>query len=327
MIVVPFQEIMKEKFARQEKLLKMGAECHSNGHAFHYGKISPGCRMCFTGEQGSGIQIGTKCMCNCPYCYYPVDRAESTPDEINRLLSDWFYMSQDTSNFKPTTFSFQSAGETVAYLDELEKFNVIIDNICKKNNINPYKFVYTNGILCNEERLKQMKEMGVDELRFHVSASNFSKQVFNNMEKAADMGFRITIEEPAWILNKDKLMESLHILNDVGGKHLDIVEVQITPFNRDAIMQYYKGDEYKAYKDYYYHLYDNGMVYDIMEEVIDKKYGFSVMDCNSAVERCRHADDQNVLFNWDTIDGLCDNWDYGPGFVKTLRNVGIIQQN
>jgi pyruvate formate-lyase activating enzyme-like uncharacterized protein len=325
MRVVPYQEIQLEKFARQQELLKKGAEMHANGHAFHIGKISPGCRKCFTGEQGSGVQIGTKCMCNCPYCYYDINRGEETMDSINSKLADWFFMSQNLQNFKPTIFSYQSAGETVAYLDELEKFALILNDIGDRNGINHYYFVYTNGILCNEENLKRMKEMRVEELRFHVSASFFSKQVYNNMEKAANMGFRITVEEPSWSLHRDKLFEMLPILDSVGGKHLDLVEVQISPGNRDAIMKYYADNKYRAFKDFYYHLYDDGMVYDIMEEVLDKKYSFSVMDCSSAVERCRHNDDQEILFDWATVEGLCDDWDYGPGFKKTYKNLGIIE--
>lgn len=325
MRVVPYQEIILEKLKRQNKLLQMGAEIHANGHAFHYGKISPGCRMCFTGEQGSGIQIGNKCMCECPYCYYENPRGEEPQESINEKLTNWYYSSLDLRNFKPTIFSYQSSGETVAYLDELKKFDVIINDICNRNRINPYKFVYTNGILCNSENLKKMKDMGIEELRFHLSASNFSKQVYKNMELASNMDFRITVEEPSWQLHREKLFEMLPILDSIGGKHLDLVEVQISYYNKKAIAECYKDDKYRAYKDYFYHLYDDGLVYDIMEEVINKKYNFSVMDCSSAVERCRQSKDQPVLFDWNSIDGMCDDWDYGEGFVKTNKQLGILK--
>ena len=51
MRVVPYQEILEQKFKRQKELLDMGAQMHANGHCFHYGRISFGCRDCFTGEQ------------------------------------------------------------------------------------------------------------------------------------------------------------------------------------------------------------------------------------------------------------------------------------
>ena len=40
MRVVPYQEILEQKFKRQKELLDMGAQMHANGHCFHYGRIS-----------------------------------------------------------------------------------------------------------------------------------------------------------------------------------------------------------------------------------------------------------------------------------------------
>ena len=42
-------------------------------------------------------------------------------------------------------------------------------------------------------------------------------------------------------------------------------------------------------------MYDEGMVYDIMEEIIDKKYSFSIIDCNSRVEGCRDGHQNMIL--------------------------------
>lgn len=318
MRVVEYQEILAEKLKRQEELLKMEGplgkvQKHATGHCFHYGQISSGCRRCYTGEQGSGIQIGNKCMCNCPYCYYPVFRNEMPTNQINEMLSNWFFNSQQVEfdpNYRPTIFAYQSAGETLMYLDELEKFNVCIDEIARKTNMNHYKFLYTNGILANEDNLKRCQEMGIHEFRFHLSASNFSEQVYKNMEMAAKMGFICTVEEPSWQLHREQLFEMLPRMEEIGCKHLDMIEVQISPDNRDAIMKYYADDKYRAYKDYFYHLYDDGLVYDLMEEVIKKGYHYSVIDCSSAVERCRHNNDQDVLFDWETIKGACDPFNY-----------------
>ena len=310
MKVVPYQEVMKEKLIRQDELLEMGAERHAHGHCFHYGKISPGCRKCFTGEPGSGIQIGAKCMCKCPMCYYDVNRPEMPEDQIKNMLADYFYNSMNPDQYRPIIFSYQSFGETLFYIDWMEKFAAILRNISINTGINHYVFLYTNGILADKDMLKRLQELPVHEIRFHLSASNFSKQVYRNMEQAAKMGFYITVEEPSWPLHRKKLFEMLKILDSVGGKHLDMVEVQITPFNKDAIEKYYPKDKIKAYKDYFYHLYDEGLVYDIMEEVIDKKYNFSVIDCNSAVERCRHANDNKVLFDIKSVEGMCADWNY-----------------
>jgi pyruvate formate-lyase activating enzyme-like uncharacterized protein len=307
MIVVPYQEIMKEKLARQAAIKEL--QYHASGHCIHIGEISPGCRRCFTGEQGTGIQVGAKCNANCPYCYYDPNRQEETTQSINSKLADFFFYSQE-GNWQPNSISYQSSGETLMYMEELEKFAAILDQIQNQTGINQYRFMYTNGTLADKEMLKRIQDIGTDEIRFHLSASNFSKTVYKNMEEAAKLGFFITVEEPSWPHHREELFEMLPILDSVGGKHLDMVEVQITAANRDAIEKNYPKNTARAYMDNFYHLYDEGLVYDIMEEVIKKKYGFSVIDCNSGVERCRSGNNNKVLFDPSSMDGACRDWKY-----------------
>jgi pyruvate formate-lyase activating enzyme-like uncharacterized protein len=316
MVQADYQDIMAEKIKRQNKLIEMGAERDALGHCFHYGKISAGCRKCFTNENGSGIQVGAKCMCNCPYCYYSVNRLDESKESIDTKLANWFLQSQNL-DYKATIFSYQSTGETMMYLDELRKFALIINGIADRNNINHYIFLYTNGLLCNEENLKILKEeLRVNEIRFHLSASQFSKAVWKNMETAKDMGFIITVEEPAWINNKNLLMMSLKRFNDIGLDHLDIVETQITDDNVESIKESYPDDNVKYYRDYFYHLYDNGMVYDIMENVIVNKFKYSVLDCNSSVEHFRQnrgydfAHMNSQLIPESEINKMCREYKY-----------------
>lgn len=318
MILVPYQEILTEKLKRQSQIREL--QSHASGHCLHIGKISPGCRRCFTNEQGSGIQVGAKCMCDCPYCYYDPMRGEESRKSMDNRLTDFFYQSLD-SNWKPTIFSYQSSGETLLYLDELEKISLILDQTASNTGINQYRYLYTNGILANEPVLKRLQDMKIHEIRFHLSASNFSESVYKNMETASKMGFAITVEEPAWPKHRKQLFDMLPRLEAIGGKHLDVVEVQLNKNNQYAVEAEYPGDSARAYKDFYYHLYDEGLVYDIMEEVIKKNYNFSVIDCSSAVERCRHGnEDGHILFDYDDIDNACADWNYYNNDNKTSKN-------
>lgn len=308
MILLTYQEVIAEKIRRQQAIKEL--QYHASGHCVHLGQISPGCRKCFTNEQGSGIQIGNLCMSRCPYCYYDPSRTEEPLKSINNKLADFFYMSLDPT-WNPTIFSYQSAGETLMYIDELEKFGAVLDATQARSGVNQYRFVYTNGILANREMLERVRDnLGAHEIRFHLSASDFSEGVFDNMKIAAEMGFFVTVEEPSWPHHRKQLFDMLPRLQEIGVKHLDMVEVQLTSHNRSAVDRHYPGKMGKAYKDYYYHLYDEGLVYDIMEEVVAKGYTFSVMDCSSAVERCRHAKDDQVLFDPKSMDGACAPWNY-----------------
>lgn len=287
MNVLDYNDVMTKKLERRKNIPEIQTDVH--GHCIHIGDISYACRGCFMGGVSGGIQVGNKCMCNCPMCYYDPKRDDTNyKQRVAQLLGDFYQMLHDGR--KAYAFSYQSSGETLSYIDDLEKFAVIFKEMEQKHSIDIYHHLYTNGILANGKMLTRLKDMEVDEIRFHISASNFSKKVVENMYLASKMGFIVSVEEPAWPHHKDALMGMLAIFNDIGIKHLNLVETQVTQFNIDNIEKAYGDDtDVGIYKDYFWHLYDNGMVYDIMEEVLRKGYKFSVLDCNSGVERCRHA--------------------------------------
>lgn len=322
MKVVPYQEILEKKFKRQRELLAMGAELHANGHCFHYGKISFGCRDCYTGEQSINLFQGTQCMCKCPYCYYNPSQEEIllTEQQEQKEIEIQKMKLREFENYRPAIVSYCSAGETLLYLDIFERYAAELYPLIYAKNINPYTFLYTNGILCNRENLERLKGIHVDEIRFHISASNFAPQVLENMRLAKEMGFLITVEEPSYPLNREKLFELLPFFEEIGLNHLDLIELHLTEYNKKRMEELYPGEEYLAFKDYFYHLYDNGLVYDIMEECIKKGYHFSVIDCNSGVERCRNNIDQDVLFDWKSVEGMCADWDTGAGFIPRMKN-------
>jgi len=287
MNVLDYNDVMREKLERRKNISDLEVDVH--GHCIHIGPISYACRGCFAGGQQGGIQIGSKCMVNCPMCYYdPLRNDNGYEQHVAKLLGDFYELL--FSGKKPYAYSYQSSGETLIYTTELERFAKIFKEMEQKHNINIYHHLYTNGILATKPMLQRLWDMEVDELRFHISASNFSKKVIQNMYDAAKMGFIVSVEEPAWPHHKDNIIDLLPVFDDIGVKHLNIVEVQITQYNLDNIDKAYIGyDDIGIFKDYFWHLYDGGMVYDIMEEVLDKKYKYSVLDCNSGVERCRHA--------------------------------------
>jgi len=300
MIFSDYRVIMQEKFERQNSIKEL--EYHAAGACVHIGPVSPGCRVCFTGEE---FQIGTKCQFKCPMCYYDRKKNDSgVRKDVATRLTDHFYNGLFADQNKLVGISFQSSGETLYYMNDIHNFCTINKRIENIRNVAIYQFLYTNGVLANKINLKLLWDMNIDEIRFHVSASDFSKTVIDNMYEAAKMGFTVTVEEPSWPAHKKKLIEFLPTMKDIGVSHLDIVEVQVTEWNKSDIDAVYPKGRY--YKDAFYHMYDEGMVYDIIEEVIAKGYSFSVLDCNSWVERHRQVVIFNeALFDLNSVDGMC----------------------
>jgi len=309
--IVSRTEIFEEKLKRRKTIKEL--EYHAHGHCVHVGKISPGCRTCFTGEAekivpgiwcGGGIQLGNECMYKCPYCYYDPNRKDSNnfSIDVNQEIADTFFKVLHP-DYKPLSIAYQSFGETLLYMNELEQVAYLLKRNAKQKNINTYFFLYTNGLLLNEDNYERLKDWGIHEFRVHISASNFDTKVLKNIENGVKHGFTMSIEEPAWPLNKEKLINLLPTLNNIGIKHLNIIEMQVTESNIQAIDFHYPNA--KLYHDYFLHMYDEGMVYDIIEEKIKNNYNFSVLDCDSGVENCRNGRGCVTAFDLSTIENMC----------------------
>lgn len=298
--VLDCNDVLAEKYARRQQIPQIRNDVH--GHCTHIGDISYACRQCFANLQGGGIQIGQECNVDCPMCYYDRNRRDGDlGKQVAQHLGDFYQMASDPNTRIPYAYSYQSAGETLMYIDEIEKFADIFKKIEKERDCHIYHHLYTNGILADYKMLKRLKDMEVDEIRFHVSASNWSKKVKQNMMTAAEMNFIVTVEEPAWPSNRQDLFDHLDFFQELDLRHLDIVEVQVTPHNLPFIeKECNKHEGIGIYKDALWQMYDGGLVYDIMEEALKRGHTYSMLDCNSAVERCRqlkgHATFDDINF-------------------------------
>jgi len=224
--------------------------------------------------------VGIKCNLNCPYCF---EKLTKEPEKMERIKAKAALLRESRSpNYHPTSISFSGGGEPLLYLDVIGGFMEIFQDINKHTGKRPWYYLYTNGLLADAETLLRLRDLGFDEIRFHLGASNFSDKVYKNLAKAVDYFKAVTVETPAWPLHRKKLFEMLPLIDDIGVKHLNLGEIDITTHNYSRIGEIYPDGE--IYQCYEMHLYDGGLVYDIMEEVLRKKYSFSVLDCGCFVK-------------------------------------------
>jgi pyruvate formate-lyase activating enzyme-like uncharacterized protein len=293
MRIVNRDSIMALKQERRAKIEEL--KYHFDGDLVHLGRISRGCRTCFSRNTMSQYPIytGVECNLNCGYCYYEKTRTDVTWNSEERIrgnLTELYNMILDPlCDIREVTYN--SFGETLKYPTIIEEGARLVKQAEKNLGRRIYSHLYTNGVLANEEMLKLLKKCDVTELRFHVSASNFSKRVFKNMRIAKEMDFVVSVEEPSLPENKQKILDHLKEFEDIGIIHLNLIECQVTNDNRSYLEKKYPTG--RIYRDRLWHLYDEGMVYDIMEEVIKNKYNYSVIDCNSRVECCRAGEAVN----------------------------------
>ena len=283
MKILSIQEAYKRKFERQKAIKEL--QYHASGHCVHIGKISPGCYSCFVPDLfRHNFFSGAKCNLNCPYCFYK-SKEENKINLIKNISG--ILRESRLPNHSLKSVSFSGGGEPLLYMDKIKEYMKVYRDIEKDTGQRPWYYLYTNGVLANSDMLLQLKDLGFDEIRFHLGASNFSKKVYRNLNKATNYFKAVTVETPSWPPHRKKLFEMLPIIDDMSVKHLNLGEIEITKYNYRKIAKILpKGEIYQCYE---MHLYDGGLAYDIIEEVLKKKYSYSVLDCSCFVKNIQRS--------------------------------------
>lgn len=302
MTMLTIQEAFQRKFERQSRIKEL--ELHASGHCAHIGQLSPGCRRCFVPNTYSrNFHLGQVCNVNCHYCFGEQNHRDVPPAdnqlEFKAKLLTQLLLAQKMDTYP--TISFTGSGEPLMNLDAIEFYMDFFRSNEDLLPVRPWYYLYTNGLLATEPAILHLKEMGFDEIRFHLGASSFAERVYRHMTIAAQHINTITVETPAWPPHRDKLFEMLPRLEAIGVKHLNLGEIQLQPQNQDAILMLVPDAEF--YQNYYIHLDDGGLVYDLMAEVVAQGYSFSVLDCNSFVKSIQQAPGKRCLH--EPVDGLC----------------------
>jgi pyruvate formate-lyase activating enzyme-like uncharacterized protein len=311
--LIPIQEAYKAKIERQQKLAGLKFRCH--GSCAYIGEdISPGCYGCFySGAYFCGFMLGRDfglpdiCNRNCVYCFEPHEiGSSSVVPETWSLDEEWKQAIVDSALEKKMEmgseasmqyYEFSGVCEPLLYLHVLTELMDFLRNVIDPlMGTRGWAKVYTNGTLLDLDNISNLKNLGMDEVRIHPAADNFSDEVFNNTRLAVNNIPTVTIETPSWPPHRENLFEMLPVLQDIGIKHLNICQVEVASQQQLQKIEKSLG-EIELYQAFYPVLDDGGLVEDVITEVLEKGYSYSVLDCNGFVKQSRSALSRNSYWN------------------------------
>jgi pyruvate formate-lyase activating enzyme-like uncharacterized protein len=302
MRLITVQEGLSRKVNRQRELAAYSdkAQFHCGGNCFHIGEISAGCRMCFSSKEyffnwqlqlGEDVGLPNVCQFDCPQCFpwnpkqvsdqYTVPSNWGIKKEWKEIIKNWYH-SRSRLDFLQYTFT-GSESEILFYLPCIEQFmDFFVNEIETIDNRRGYSKVYTNGVLLNEKNVQRLKNARIDELRVNVSASGFSEEVYQNIKNTAEHIPVLTIEISLWPHYRKGLFEMLPIIDDIGVKHLDLCVVEIwNKRHLEKVSKVLPDDTRYFQAGSMMCIDDDGLSEELMREVIDKDYSYSVIDCNA----------------------------------------------
>lgn len=191
------------------------------------GDISPGCARCGEGVW-SCLFVNGVCNANCFYC--PSEqKSKGVPSTNNLSFENPDDYRDYLSLFKIRGVSF-SGGEPLLTFEHILKF---LKKIKKLESGISHIWMYTNGLLATEDKLKTLRDAGLDEIRFDISAHHY------NAEKARiAVGIipHVTVEIPAIPEDLSQLKQVVGTLYDSGINYLNLHQLRCTPFNNTNLM-------------------------------------------------------------------------------------------
>ncbi|MFO7827150.1 MAG: radical SAM protein [Bacteroidales bacterium] len=185
-------------------------------------QISQGCELCGRGYW-SCLFINGVCNANCFYC--PTGQQDVSVPTTNTLefpnVNDYIeYIKK--FGFKGVSIS---GGEPLLTFEKTWEY---IDAVRKNFGDSIYIWMYTNGILATEEKLIKLKEAGLNEIRFDLSADNYK---LDAIKLAVGIIENVTVEIPTIPEDFEVLKNLIKELKAIGVNYLNLHQIRCTPFN------------------------------------------------------------------------------------------------
>ncbi len=215
----------QKKRARILKELSGSLRYHFSGSKISTGRLSPGCTICGNGRW-SCLFVNGLCTANCFYC--PQDRSikeERAPfcQEGLRFDSpDEYVIFLQKFGFRGVGFS---GGESLLAFKTAARF---IKKIREAFKHNIYLWLYTNGKLIDSSKLRRLRQLGLNEIRFNISADNYN---LKPVALAARFIDTVTVEIPAIPEDYDKALKSIRQMQESGVKFLNLHQLSTTKYN------------------------------------------------------------------------------------------------
>ncbi len=191
------------------------------------GDISPGCARCGEGHW-SCLFVNGVCNANCFYC--PSEqkvRGVPTTNSLSFESPDDYLDYLSVFNIRGVSFS---GGEPLLTFERILTF---LKKIKKTDSGVNHIWMYTNGLLVTEDKLKILRDSGLDEIRFDISAHYYNT---DKAQMAVGIIPHVTVEIPAIPEDLPQLKQVTGTLYDSGVNYLNLHQLRCTPFNKTKLM-------------------------------------------------------------------------------------------
>lgn len=187
-----------------------------NSSADNSERLSKGCQLC---QQGKWLCIFLtyRCDAKCAFCPAPFRGVDQTASAFGCDLPTLYRYLQDS----PIAGISFSGGESFLVFDRMVEWLSFL----KTRFPQFYFWAYTNGFVLDEDKMRIIALLGLNELRFNIAASNYNSTfILEKIESAAEIFDCVAVEVPSIPEDYPKLEKVLDVLNTIRVKYLNLHE-------------------------------------------------------------------------------------------------------
>lgn len=190
--------------------------------------LSPGCTLCGEGHW-SCLFINGVCNAGCFYC--PSEQKDKGQPITNGVE---FTRARDYADYVDR---FDIRGVGISGGEPLMTFERVVDYLKPLANqaSRPlHIWMYTNGMLATQDKLKTLRDSGLNEIRFDLSANDYK---LDSLEMAVGIIPIVTVEIPAIPEDLERTRRLIRDLHSAGVNHLNLHQIRCTQYNKSKLIQ------------------------------------------------------------------------------------------
>ncbi len=270
--------------------------------------LSPGCRICAQGGW-SCLFISGSCNCRCFYC--PTSQDEiglpttntvdfRTPADYVAYLERFGFTGASISGGEPLL----TPGRSLAFVAAIKR------HFGERMHV----WLYTNGTLVNREILGQLRDAGLDEIRFDIGATDYH---LDKLRLAVGTIPTVTVEIPAIPEELEPMKAKMVEMRKAGVNHLNLHQLRLTPYNYEHLVPrgytYIHGDKVTV-------LESELTALELLQFSLDQKLGLPVNYCSFVYKNRYQAlasRQRNAVFVGKGFEALT-----AAGYLRTLTLLG-----
>lgn len=235
--------------ARRAELRRLGANFRNNDHSIYLNTISPSCEACQQGVGSATFYISLRCHRDCFYCFNPNQENYDLHRQQERdPAAELAALAADRQRLSHVALT---GGEPLLHKEATYHFFRTARQLYSKS----YLRLYTSGDHADAQTLEQLRDSGLDEIRFSIRMHDLARGqrlTFERIALARQYIPQVMVEMPVLPDTLEEMKAVLDELETLGVYSINLLEFCFPYHNVEA----YNQRGYQIKKRPFHVLYD-----------------------------------------------------------------------